>query len=129
MATYIDNVKLNDGKTYSRVLATYPQRVNDGVITGLYSSYVIQNGDHFKASVGFQANCGNGKVKFQLNYIENGTAISLREWNKSCDNNLLVIDVDLSSLNGKTVSFMLAVVADGAMDDDRAVWVDPRIVR
>ncbi len=129
VATYLENVKLEDGNTYSKMIATYPERITDGVITGLFSSYVVQDGDHFQAKIGFRGSCGNGKVKFQLNYKEGDTIILFREWTETCDGKLLDVDVDLSSLKGKTIQFMLAVVADGSPDDDKAVWVSPRIAK
>lgn len=130
VADIVENAKLNDGKTYSKMLATFPEQVTDGVITGLFSHYNVQSGDHFRALVGFRSNCENQKVKFHLNYVENGgQPVSIREWNKSCDSNLLNIDVDLSSLAGKSVQFMLAVSTDGAAEGEKTVWVNPRIER
>jgi len=127
VAAYLENIKLENGKTYSKVLATYPQRITDGVITGLFASYTVQDGDHFRATIGFGKSCGVGKVKFQLNYKEGDTLVNLREWSESCDGKLLDVDVDLSTLVGKTVQFMLAVTTDGSPDDDNAIWVAPRI--
>lgn len=130
VADIVDNAKLNDGRTYNKVLATFPQAIDDGVITGLFSHYNVQNGDHFRALVGFRENCANGKVVFQLNYVEaGGQPVSLREWNKSCDSSLLSLDVDLATLAGKSVQFMLAVATAGSPDGDKAVWVNPRIER
>jgi hypothetical protein len=131
VADFSENARLNDGKTYPKVLATFPEQITDGVITGLFSHYNIQSGDHFRALVGFRANCDkDARVKFQLNYVEAGMApVSIREWTKSCDSNLLSLDVDLSSLAGKSVQFMLAVTTDGAAQSEKTVWVNPRIER
>jgi hypothetical protein len=125
-----DGVKLENGANSSKVLLLYPKHENDGFISGLYSSYTVQNGDHFKARMGFlltEASCGAGKVKFRLNYLEAGTLKTLQDWVKTCNGNLLTVDVDLSSLKGKTVQFMLAVLAAGSPTDDWAVWSSPRI--
>jgi hypothetical protein len=130
VAVTVENVKLNDGRTYAKALATYPPFLTDGVITGKFPSYTIQNGDRFRANVGFRSPCGVGKVKFQLSYQEgDGPVVPLREWSKSCDTSLLFLEVDLSTLAGKTVNFILGVNADGPHNDDRAIWVDPQIVR
>jgi hypothetical protein len=40
---------------------------------------------------------------------------------------LTAVDVNLSALKGKTVQFMLAVLANGPATDDWAIWSSPRI--
>jgi hypothetical protein len=37
------------------------------------------------------------------------------------------VDVDLTSIAGKTVQLALAVLANGTFDQDKAVWVSPRV--
>jgi hypothetical protein len=125
--------KVEDGTSPSKILETHPQMVTDGVITGTYPAYTVVSGERFRAKIGFLAQsdstCGSGNVKFQLNYIEAGTTGSkpLGEWTESCDGVLRDVDVDLSSLAGKTVQFVLAVLANGAPGGDTAVWVSPRV--
>lgn len=123
----LDNVKLNDDKSYARILATYPQKITDGVIFGIYPSYTVQDKDHFKTSLGFRAPCGEGNVKFQLKYREGGSEVSLGEWVKSCNDELREIDIDLTSLKGKNIQFILLASANGIFDEDKAVWLAPRI--
>jgi hypothetical protein len=105
--------------------------VNDGVITGLYPAYTVVSGEHFTAKIGFMAQddgtCGVGNAKFQLNYRESGVLKSLGEWTESCDGALRAIDVELSSLAGKTVQFALAISANGSSSQDWAVWVSPQV--
>jgi hypothetical protein len=125
-----DGVKLENGSTSGKVLLTYPKRQDDGFVSGTYSSYTVQDGDHFKARLGFlltDTSCGGGKVKFRLNYLESGTLTTMQDWVKTCNGNLIDVDVDLSSLKGRTVQFMLAVLASGDSSDDWAVWSSPRI--
>jgi hypothetical protein len=130
IAVILENTRLNDNRTYSKVLATYPQFITDGVIIGKFPAYTVQSGDRFRSNLGFRAPCGSGKVKFQLSYQEGeGSVIPLREWSKSCDTSLLFVEVDLSALAGKSVNFILGVHADGSHTDDRAVWLEPQIVR
>jgi hypothetical protein len=130
-AMYRNGQKLEDGSSSTKILETHPQFVNDGVITGLYPAYTVVSGEHFKAKIGFLAKsdgtCGVGNVKFQLNYREAGVTKALQEWAESCDGSLKEIDVDLSSLAGKTVQFALAISANGAATDDWAVWVNPQV--
>jgi len=125
-----DAVLLENGTTSTKVLFTYPKRQDNGFVSGLFSSYTVQAGDKFKARVGFLkpgAVCGAGRVKFRLNYIEGGTLKTLKDWVKTCDGTLLTIEADLTSLQGKSVQFMLAVLANGPATDDWAIWSSPRI--
>jgi Ig-like domain from next to BRCA1 gene len=130
-AMYKNGQKLEDGTSPSKILETQPQVINDGVITGRYPVYTVTSGEHFKAKIGFLAqadgSCGAGNVKFQLNYKESGVLTSLGEWSKSCDGTLKSIDVDLTSLAGHSVEFVLGVLANGPATQDWAVWVSPQI--
>jgi hypothetical protein len=130
VASIKDSVKLENGSTSSKILLTFPKHQDNGFISGLFSPYTVQSGDHFKARLGFMlpgAACGAGKAKFRLNYQEGTTLHTFKEWAKSCNGDLLVVDVDLSSLKGKTVQFMLAVLAGSTSTDDWAIWSSPRI--
>jgi hypothetical protein len=131
-AMYRNNQRLEDGSSAAKVLEVHPQMVNDGSMTGLYPAYTVVSGEHFRAKIGFLARsdgtCGAGNVKFQLNYKESSGAFnSLGEWTETCDSVLRDIDVNLSSLAGKNVQFVLAVLANGAETDDSAIWVSPRV--
>ena len=130
-AMYKNSQKVEDGSSPSKILETQPQSVNDGVITGRYPVYTVAAGEHFKVKIGFLAqadgSCGAGNVKFQLNYKLSGVLTPLGEWTKSCDGTLKSIDVDLSSLAGKSVEFVLGVLANGPASQDWAVWVSPQI--
>jgi hypothetical protein len=129
VAVDVTNYKLEDNKTYPRVLVTFPQWITDGMISGLYPSYTVVNGDHFKAQLGLRTSCGNGKVRYQLRYVEGLVETTIGDWIKSCDGTLLTIDINLANLAGRTVQFKLVVMTEGSQDDDRATWVSPRIER
>jgi hypothetical protein len=106
--------------------------VDNGVISGRYPAYNVVAGEHFTAKIGFlvkaDGTCGAGNAKFQLNYKESSNPIvSLGEWTESCDGTLKSIDVDLTSLKGKSVEIILAVLANGPSTQDWAVWVRPQI--
>lgn len=131
-AMFKDNQKLEDGTITTKILETHPQFVDNGVISGRYPAYTVVQGEHFTAKIGFLAladgSCGAGNVKFQLNYREGGGSVTpLGEWTKSCDGTMKSIDVDLTPLKGKTVEFILAVLANGPSNQDWAVWVRPQI--
>lgn len=125
----LEDIEMENDREYSRVLATYPEKVENGLISGLYPNYAVQNGDHFRALLGFRNNCGVGKVRYQLIYVENGVENQLGAWLKNCDGSLQSIDIDLSSLQGKNIQFKLIVNGEGTWNDDKSVWVSPRIER
>ncbi|MFN3742151.1 MAG: NBR1-Ig-like domain-containing protein [Anaerolineales bacterium] len=128
---YRPNYKLEDGSTPARVLETHPMWVDGGMISGRYPPYTVNAGDRLKTRLGFLAkadgSCGAGDVKFQINYKESGSLHPLGEWIKSCNGSLITVDLDLSSLVGHTVQFVLAVAANGSSAQDWAVWINPRI--
>lgn len=131
-AMFKDSQKLEDGVITSKILQTHPQFVDNGSISGRYPAYTVVQGEHFTAKIGFLAladgSCGAGNVKFQLNYREGGGAITpLAEWTKSCDGTMKSVDVDLTPIKGKTVEFILTVLANGPSNQDWAVWVRPQI--
>lgn len=130
-AMYRNNQRLEDGTSPAKILEIYPQMVNNGQMSGLYPSYTVVSGEHFKAKIGFLAKpdgtCGTGNAVFQLNYKEAGILKSLGQWTETCDGTMKDVDVDLSSIAGKNVQFALAVLANGPADQDSAIWVSPRI--
>ncbi len=131
-ARLLDRVALENGRTSSVILATHPQKVSNGVISGRFPLYIVQPGDKFIALLGFLAesdgSCGAGEVEFQLNYREEiGPAQTLGSWEKSCDGSLMFVEVNLSHLAGKTIHLILAVKAIGPATQDWAIWSSPRI--
>jgi hypothetical protein len=126
----IDNPILETGsKDDEPVLLTNPQAITDGVIRGKYPSYKVVSGDHFRAILGCAYNAKKCDVKFQLDYQIGDDAIkTLTSWNDTYNDKLVVADVDLSSLAGSSVKFILTVFANGEMNQDRAQWLAPRIL-
>jgi|YNPBryunderm2012_1023409.scaffolds.fasta_scaffold00767_3 hypothetical protein len=127
-----ESVPLENGATSSRILLTIPKQVENGFIAGTFPAYLVQNGDRFRGRIGFMipsGGCGNAKVKFRLNAVIDGKLNTLQTWEKTCNGQLMTIEVNLSSLKGKTVQFMLAVLADGDASGDYAIWSSPRIER
>lgn len=110
-------------------LLTNPPKVTDGVIRGKYPVRTVKSGDRFVTIIGCEHNASSCNVRFQLDYqIDNGPIQTLAGWNEVYDQNFTRIDYDLSSLSGNNVRFILTVLANGASDGDRALWLLPRIV-
>ena len=109
---------------------TNPQVITDGYIQGTYPSVRVENGYHFKSIVGCEYNATSCSVKFQLQYrIGDGSVETLGSWNETYEGNFTKVDVDLSSLAGKDVKFILTVSANGSSNGDRALWLHPRITK
>jgi hypothetical protein len=127
-----DRIRLETGLTSGRILLTFPRHDPEGVLSGLFPSYTVQSGDRLRGTLGFWtpgSSCHNGKVIFQINYLEGSELKMLQQWPKTCSGDLTSIDLNLSSLVGKSVRFALVVIADGAFQDDWAVWNSLRIDR
>lgn len=111
-------------------LVTNPQIVTDGIIRGKYPSFRVENGHHFQALIGCAYNAKSCDVRFQLDYqIGDGPIQTLNSWAETYDEQVTRVDVDLSSLAGKDVKFILTVLANGASNQDRALWLAPRITK
>ncbi len=69
-------------------------------------------------------------LKFLLQFrIGGGEIQTLASWKEKYDGGFQVVDVDLSALAGKKVTFILAVDSRGDPAGDQGLWVQPRIVR
>jgi hypothetical protein len=111
-------------------LLTNPQIVTDGIIRGKYPSFRVENGHHFQSLVGCAYNARACDVRFQLDYqIGDGSIQTLASWAESYNGQWTSVDLDLSSLAGKDVKFILTVLANGASNQDRALWLAPRITK
>ena len=111
-------------------LITNPQNAFNGDIHGIYPAFHVQRGDRFQSVV----NCAYGAtscyVTFRLDYeIGNGPINTLWTWREKYEGLFFRTNVDLSSLAGQDVKFILTVLATGSATGDRALWSNPAIVR
>ncbi len=126
-----DNPQLQNGTNYSgSALETYPQQVDNGSISGRFSAMNVQSGHRFRAVIGCLSDATTCNVVFQLNYRANGGPLqALDQWNMSFSDLPRELNVDLSTLAGQSVEFVLAVRANGSSENDKAIWSNPRIVK
>lgn len=109
-------------------LVMHPHMITDGVIRGRYPSFRVEKGHHFRALISCGRDQKSCDVKFQLDYqLGDGSIQTLATWHERYDEQYSQVDVDLSSLEGKDVMFILSVFANGSSSQDRVVWVSPRI--
>ncbi len=110
-------------------LLTSPKDSNNGIISGQYPALTIQNGDHFRTIVNCQHDSKKCDVIFRLDYKNNGQTKTLASWREVYEGKYYSIDLDLSALAGETVKFILVVSANGAQNNDNAIWLNPHIIR
>jgi hypothetical protein len=126
-----DNPKLSNGTTYNgAALETHPEWVTDGVITGRYPAVSVQTGYHFKSTIGCLNGATTCNVTYQLNYRKDGGDLqSYGQWVMTYTTAPKDLDIDLSSVAGHSVEFVLAVKANGETAQNWAIWFNPRIVK
>lgn len=122
--------KMENGVTEDEPgLLTYPQDKNNGLISGQYPAFTVQSGDRFRTLVNCQYNATKCNVIFRLDYRNNGQVKTLASWHEVYEGKYYPVDLDLSSLAGETVKFILVVSANGGSNGDYAIWLNPHIVR
>ena len=126
----LNSPELEDGRSRGDGLLTYPERGSAGIITGKYPGFVIQSGDRFQALIGCLEEANDCDIVFRVQYqIGNGEVRTLGQWRELYEGDYYTVNIDLSSLNGQRVKFILSVLANGTSHEDFAVWVAPRITR
>jgi hypothetical protein len=125
------NPVLENGVTETNpTLLTVPQQIQDGLIRGTYPDFAVQSGDHFQATIGCLSGATGCDVMFQLNYrIGDGSIQNLASWSETNNGQTQSVNIDLTPLAGKSVKFILTVLANGQPTDDQALWILPRIMR
>lgn len=125
----VTNPQLENGTNDPRMgLITYPQNVFNGYIQGIFPPYRVKAGDRFRSIV----NCAYGAtscyVVFRLDY-QTGTGPITTFWAfvEKYEGQYFQVDLDLSSLVGQDIKFILTVLSTGSPTGDRALWVAPII--
>jgi hypothetical protein len=127
----VDNPVLEDGSTFHGLgLLTVPQRVTDGYLQGYYPPFAVKDGDRFRSIINCQYLATGCNVVFRLDYkIGQQSVKTLWKYTEAYEGEYYNVDVDLSSLAGEKVVFILTVLANGSADADKPLWVAPRIER
>ncbi len=127
----VNNPQLETGQKYSgKGLLTVPERVNNGYLSGYYQPFSVQKGDRFRAIVNCEYQSTGCNVIFRLDYqIGNSKIKTFWSFNEIYDGLYYTVDLDLSPLEGKDVTFILTVLANGSANLDKPLWVAPRIQR
>jgi hypothetical protein len=128
------NPQLENGSTStSPGLVVNPQYVAGGYIQGVYPAFTVQAGDRFQSLVNCTYNATSCYVNFRLNYqIGSGPVQTLWSFNERYEGLFYRVNLDLSSLAGQSVKFILYladVSGHGTPSGDRAEWVETKIAR
>jgi len=126
---YLSNPRLEDGRTENEpTIWARPEQVKGGWIKGIYPVYKVKDGDHFLAEVGCLYGYPSCKVTFVLDYQVQGKPVKRAgEWVEVYDGSITRIDIDLSSLAGKSVQFILKVTNNAKNTQAQAFWFVPSI--
>jgi Ig-like domain-containing protein len=128
-ALRVDQPVLENGTTDSRSgILESPQAIDYGWIQGIFPATGVQNGDRFQSTINCQFNATTCDVFFRLDYqIGNGPISTLWAFHERYEGLSYNVDLDLSSLAGQNVRFILTILSNGSAVGDRAMWVGPRI--
>ncbi len=112
-------------------LLTVPNNSGSIYIIGIYPDFTVKAGDHFKATIMCEGGANNCDVDMGLNYRigSSGTMTNIQLWDQKMDGHMQSVNVDLSSLAGQTVQFILAARNGSSTVDMRALWLNPAIYR
>jgi hypothetical protein len=125
------SAKREDGVTENELsLVTRPNAANDGVITGFFPVIKVKDGDQFRAVVNCEYNSAGCDVTFKLKYqIGGGDFVELGSWHEVYEGKFNKVLIDLSTLAGKDVKFVLYVKNNNTATNNKALWVLPSIWR
>jgi hypothetical protein len=111
-------------------IITYPAQEDGGVISGRYPAFKVKDGDRFRTAIGCLYETVSCNVVFKLNYSANGGPVhTLGRWTESYNMRYRTLDVDLSSLAGQSVEFILTTATNSDTSDNWAFWLMPAIYR
>ncbi len=153
IAKYEQDVILEDGKQYKRVLLTHPQGKDFGVIMGIYPNISIpEKGGKLILAGGFiQGAHGSDGVKFLVQFRQAGERVEadrgvrirrkaageispigqgevLSSFDAEYNGRIDRIEYDLSGQAGQTGDILLVVQAGRSSAYDWAVWTEAKLV-
>ena len=127
--TRLNNPTLeNDRKENEETLWFRPDRSNNGYLTGTYPAYKVKNGDHFLADIGCLQGYKGCDITFYLDYIQSdGQVKNLGSWHEVYDGKITRLNIDLSSLDGQQLQFVLGVKVNKNPSQANGFWLVPSI--
>ena len=107
-----------------------PQNIYNGYIQASYPPFRVQTGDRFRATIGCEFNATSCYVAYRLNYqIGSGPVRTFWTFREKYEGLTYPVNLNLNSLAGYDVKFILFMSAYGSATGDRAIWGNPIIAR
>lgn len=107
-----------------------PQNITNGYIQAAYPAFRVQSGDKFQTTVGCETNATACYVAYRLDYqVGSGPVTTFWTFREKFEGWTYNANLDLSSLAGQDVKFILVISAFGSPTGDRALWGSPVIAR
>jgi len=130
-ALKLDKPKFENGIESAQAgLLFAPNNVNNGYIQASYPAFKVQNGDRFQATIGCEFGATNCYVAYRLDYqIGTGAVKTFWTFREKYEGWIYNANLNLSSLAGQDVKFILVISAYGSPTGDRALWGNPIIAR
>jgi len=126
----LDNPKFESGVELGTPgLLMAPQNIYNGYIQASYPAFRVQTGDRFQAMVGCEYNATSCYVAYRLDYqIGSGPVRTFWTFREKYEGLTYNANLNLNSLAGYDVKFILFISAYGSPVGDRALWGNPVIV-
>jgi tetratricopeptide (TPR) repeat protein len=129
-ALKIDKPRFESGVVASQPgLLVSPQQITNGYIQASYPAFRVQNGDRFQTTIGCENGATSCYIAYRLDYEVNGFVRTYWQFREYFDGLTYNANLNLSSLAGQNIKFILYVSAWGSPVGDRALWGNPVITR
>jgi hypothetical protein len=124
-ATYRTSIKLSDGNTYTKVLETHPQWVDNGWISGKYTGVYVPAGAKLKIKVGLINGATAGNVEFHIGKLGD---VAVLDPVVTYADGVKTLEADLGAYAGQTIDFVLGTNANGSSAQDWGAWAEAQII-
>ncbi|HEY6074443.1 MAG TPA: NBR1-Ig-like domain-containing protein, partial [Anaerolineales bacterium] len=130
-ADVLDAPKFESGVTFpAHGMRFVPGNVTNTYVQAVYPPFRVQSGDRFQATVGCEFNATACYVQYRLDYqIGSGPVRTFWTFREKYEGLTYPANLNLSSLAGSDVKFILVVSAFGSPVGDIALWGNPIIAR
>jgi hypothetical protein len=106
-----------------------PRNVTNGFIQATYPAFAVQSGDRFHTIVSCEYGANSCYVTYRLDYEVDGVTKTFWSFRERYEGLSYTASIDLTPLAGKNVKFTLVINSSGSPTGDRALWVNPVILR
>ena len=130
-ALKLDKPKYESGVELGNAgLLVAPQNIYNGYIQAKYPDFRVQSGDRFQATIGCEYGATTCYVAYRLDYqIGSGPIRTFWTFREKYEGLTYNVNLNLNSLAGYDVKFILFISAYGSATGDRALWGNPVISR